>query len=100
MPECQLRSIGEAGTPGARRKWINAECEIAIKHLKRVCGKPPPEMELEVQWQDHDHWHLSAGRARLASRLLQSMVSTAPEERGQISRRILKAPLIDGNTTM
>jgi hypothetical protein len=25
--------IGEAGTPGASHKWINAECELAIKHL-------------------------------------------------------------------
>ena len=45
--------IGEAGTP-ASREWINAECEMAIKHLKRVCGEPPPQMELEVQWQEHD----------------------------------------------
>ena len=46
--------IGEAGTPGASREWINAECEPAIKRLKEVCGEPPPEMELEVQWQEHD----------------------------------------------
>jgi len=46
--------IGEAGTPGASREWIDAECELAIKHLKYVCGEPPPEMELEVQWQEHD----------------------------------------------
>ena len=41
--------IGEAGAPGAEREWISAECELAIKHLKKVCGEPPPEMELEVQ---------------------------------------------------
>jgi len=46
--------IGEAGTAAASREWINAECELAIRHLKRVCGEPPPEMELEVQWQEHD----------------------------------------------
>jgi len=46
--------IGEAGTPGASRERIHAECELAIKHLKKVCGEPPPEMELEVQWQEHD----------------------------------------------
>jgi len=41
--------IGETGTPGASREWINAECELAIKHLKKVCGEnPPPEIELEV----------------------------------------------------
>ncbi len=32
--------IGEAGTPGADREWINAECEVAIKHPKKVCGEP------------------------------------------------------------
>jgi hypothetical protein len=46
--------IGEFGTPGAEREWIVAECELAIKHLVRVCGEPPPEMELEIQWQEHD----------------------------------------------
>jgi hypothetical protein len=46
--------IGEARTPDASREWINAQCELAIKHLKKVCGEPPPEMELEVQWQEHD----------------------------------------------
>jgi hypothetical protein len=38
--------IGEAGTPSAAREWISAEGELAIKHLKKVCGEPPPEMEL------------------------------------------------------
>ncbi len=42
--------IGEAGTPGASRKWINAECELAIKHLKKVCDEPPPEVVLT--WED------------------------------------------------
>jgi hypothetical protein len=46
--------IGEAGTPGASREWIDAECQLAIKHLIKVCGEPPPEMELEIQWQEHD----------------------------------------------
>jgi hypothetical protein len=41
--------IGEAGTPSASREWIDAECQLAIKHLMKVCGKPPPEMEPEVQ---------------------------------------------------
>jgi hypothetical protein len=45
---------GEAGTPGASREWIDAECRISIKHLIKVCGKPRPEMELEVQWQEHE----------------------------------------------
>jgi hypothetical protein len=30
------------------------ECRLAIKHLKKICGEPPPGMELEVQWQDHE----------------------------------------------
>jgi hypothetical protein len=46
--------IGEFGTPEADREWIVAECELAIKHLVKVCGEPPPEMELEIQWQEHD----------------------------------------------
>ena len=46
--------IGEAGTPGAAREWIDAECQLAIKDLKKVCGEPPLEMELEVQWQEHE----------------------------------------------
>jgi len=46
--------IGEAGTPGASREWSDAECRLAIKHLKKVCGQPPSEMELEVQWQEHE----------------------------------------------
>jgi hypothetical protein len=41
--------IGEFGTAGAEREWIAAECELAIKHLKKVCGEPPPEMEIEIQ---------------------------------------------------
>jgi len=45
--------IGEAGTPGASREWIDAEWQLAIKHLKKVCGGPPLEMDLEVQRQEH-----------------------------------------------
>ncbi len=44
--------IGEAGTPGASREWIDAE--PARDQASEVCGEPPPEMELEVQWQEHD----------------------------------------------
>jgi hypothetical protein len=46
--------IGEFGTVGAEREWIVAECKQAIKHLTKVCGEPPPEMELEIQWREHD----------------------------------------------
>jgi len=46
--------IGEVTvTQEAERERISAECELAIKHLKKVCGEPPMEMELEVQWQEH-----------------------------------------------
>ncbi len=30
------------------------ECQLAIKHLRKVCGEPPPAMELGVQWQGHE----------------------------------------------
>jgi len=47
--------IGEVTvTREAEREWISAECELAIKHLKKVCGEPPMEMELQVQWQEHE----------------------------------------------
>jgi len=46
--------IGEVGTEGAEREWIVAECQLAIKHLKKVCGEPPKEMHLEIQWQEHE----------------------------------------------
>jgi len=46
--------IGETGTPGASREWIDAESRLAIKHLKKVCGEPPPELEFEVQWQEQE----------------------------------------------
>ncbi len=46
--------IGEVGTPGAEREWIAAEASLAIKHLKKICGEPPPEMELELRWQEHE----------------------------------------------
>lgn len=29
-----VETIGEAGTPGASREWIDAECRLAIKRLK------------------------------------------------------------------
>lgn len=46
--------IGEVGTSGATREWIRAEAKRAIKHLVKVCGEPPMEMELEIQWQEHE----------------------------------------------
>jgi hypothetical protein len=46
--------IAEFGTPGATSEWIEAEGKLAITHLKKICGDPPPEMELEMVWQDHE----------------------------------------------
>jgi hypothetical protein len=46
--------ISEFGTPETEREWIVAECKLAIEHLKKVCGEPPPEMRLVIQWQEHE----------------------------------------------
>jgi len=46
--------IGEFGTPGASREWLSAQATLAIRHIIKTCGPPPPEMELEVQWQEHE----------------------------------------------
>ena len=34
--------------------WISAQAALAIRHIVKVCGPPPPDMELEVQWQEHE----------------------------------------------
>jgi len=44
--------IGEFGTPGADSEWLKAQGQLAIRHLKKVCGDPPLEMELETVWQE------------------------------------------------
>lgn len=46
--------IGEFGTPGASQEWISAQATLAIQHIVKNCGPPPPETELEVQWQEHE----------------------------------------------
>jgi len=46
--------VGEFGTPGADSEWIEAEGKSAIKHIVKICGEPPPEMQLEVIWQEHE----------------------------------------------
>ena len=46
--------IGEVGTPGADPEWISAQASLATRHIVKVCGPPPPEMELEVQRQEHE----------------------------------------------
>ena len=49
-----VEMIGEFGTPGADSEWLEAEGKLAIGHVKRICGDPPPEMELEILWQEHE----------------------------------------------
>jgi hypothetical protein len=34
-------------------KSFGAEGKLAIRHVKKICGDPPPEMELEIVWQEH-----------------------------------------------
>jgi hypothetical protein len=46
--------IGEFGTPNASHESLSAQATIAIGHIVKTCGPPPPEMELEVQWQEHE----------------------------------------------
>jgi hypothetical protein len=46
--------IGDFGTPGASQEWLDAQAKLAIRHIKKVCGDPPPEMELEIVWQEHE----------------------------------------------
>jgi len=46
--------IGEFGTPGASQEWLDAQAKLAIRHIKKVCGDPPPEMELAIVWEEHE----------------------------------------------
>jgi hypothetical protein len=46
--------IGEFGTPCATREWLSAQAAVAMRHIVKTCGPPPPEMELEVQGQEHE----------------------------------------------
>ncbi len=49
-----VETIGEFGTPGASSEWLDAQTKLTIRHIKQVCGDPPPEMELEIVWQEHE----------------------------------------------
>lgn len=46
--------VGEFGTPDATRDRLSAQATVAIRHIVKTCGLPPPEMELEIQWQEHE----------------------------------------------
>ena len=41
-----IEIIGEFGTPGASSEWIEAQAKLAIRHIVKICGAPPPEMKL------------------------------------------------------
>lgn len=49
-----IEIIGEFGTPGAETEWLQAQGTLLIRHLQKICGNAPPEMELEIVWQEHD----------------------------------------------
>jgi hypothetical protein len=53
-PKMPSEIIGEFGTPSASREWLSAQATLAVCHIVKICGPPPPEMELEVQWQEHE----------------------------------------------
>jgi hypothetical protein len=46
--------LARSGTPGADPEWISAQATLAIRHIIKICGPPPPEMELEAQWQERE----------------------------------------------
>jgi hypothetical protein len=37
-----VETIGEFGTRGASRDWLSAQATLAIRHIIKVCGPPPP----------------------------------------------------------
>ena len=50
-----IEIIGDFGTFGADPEWLGAQGRLAVTHLKKICGDPPPEMELEIVWREHDY---------------------------------------------
>src|SRR6266700_3252795 len=50
-----IEIIGDFGTAGADPEWLAAQGKLAINHLEKICGDPPPEMELEIVWREHDY---------------------------------------------
>jgi hypothetical protein len=49
-----IETIGEFGTAGAETEWLQAQGTLAIRHIQKIVGDPPVEMELEIVWQEHD----------------------------------------------
>ena len=49
-----MEMIGEFGTPGGSSEWTEAQGKLANRHLKGICGEPPPGMDLEIVWQEHE----------------------------------------------
>ncbi len=54
-----IEIIGDFGATGADPEWLGAQGKLAVKHLKKICGDPPPEMELEIVWREHDYGNYS-----------------------------------------
>lgn len=46
--------IDEFCAPRASHAKISAQASLAIRHIVKTCGPPPPEMTLEVRWQGHE----------------------------------------------
>jgi hypothetical protein len=53
-PVLPIEMIGQFGTPGADSERLVAEGKLTIRHVKLICGDPPPEMELEIVSQEHE----------------------------------------------
>ena len=74
--------IGEVGTPRANPEWISAQATLAIRHIVKVCGPPPPEME---GWK-------SSGRSTISVAIPRSFCfgkTPCAERRGTISKGVV-----------
>lgn len=46
--------IGECLASGEDPEFDNYEMELAIKFIKRACGKPPRGVDVQISWEDHE----------------------------------------------
>ena len=46
--------IGECLASGEDPKFDNHEMELAIKFIKRECGKAPGGVDVQISWEDHE----------------------------------------------